>query len=549
MKKRFLQFFVFSLVLSMMVLTANGKEEEGTGSASADGAKWSGTISVAPYMFGPIDEDIITPEIESRLKGYDFDVNLEHVYLETSSYHDVLNLRIASNEAPDIFYPGDMGRLYSWHDQGAIAEWDKSFLEENAPDFVALWSNPEIVADKYQDLPEKMATRDGKMIAIPATHRDFGPSLNAMYNKQWLDKLGVTELPLDLDEWYELMTRFTKEDPDGNGKDDTYGFSSTGVNIVFGAFGTFNALCGFDYGHFYLRDGKMVSANLWEGNKDAIAFLRKAYEEGVLDPEFITGENTGGYWAISHAFVNGKIGYSGRSNIYHYYKAEENNGTPGAVRKEFEAVQGAGADVVYAPYPKGPDGYWGYFSRTPVTMVQGVTYNADLMDDLDKFAAIFQILNVFSTDNDLAVLSNYGVEGEHFEYKSNPDGSKYIQPLLSNAEGNALGIKAMRDLNGPSQPLEPEMIRAEVNSPQTKLRMDIISGEQMGGGYVSDVYVALPSESLYNDELKIYRDTTFFKMIIGELPLDYWDTYVDEYNKIGGAVLTKEANDWYQSTK
>ena len=43
-------------------------------------------------------------------------------------------------------------------------------------------------------------------------------------------------------------------------------------------------------------------------NKEALALVKQLYDDGVLDPEFITGENQGGYWAISHSFVNGRIG-------------------------------------------------------------------------------------------------------------------------------------------------------------------------------------------------------------------------------------------------
>ena len=44
--------------------------------------------------------------------------------------------------------------------------------------------------------------------------------------------------------------------------------------------------------------------------KEALALLNRLYKDGVLDPEFITGENQGGYWALSHAFINQRIGLS-----------------------------------------------------------------------------------------------------------------------------------------------------------------------------------------------------------------------------------------------
>ncbi len=43
--------------------------------------------------------------------------------------------------------------------------------------------------------------------------------------QDWLDKLGL-QAPKTLDEWVEVMKAFTFNDPDGNGKKDTYGFGA-----------------------------------------------------------------------------------------------------------------------------------------------------------------------------------------------------------------------------------------------------------------------------------------------------------------------------------
>ena len=45
--------------------------------------------------------------------------------------------------------------------------------------------------------------------------------------------------------------------------------------------------------------------------KEALERIAKWYQDGVIDPEFVTGENQGGYWALSHSFINGRIGVSG----------------------------------------------------------------------------------------------------------------------------------------------------------------------------------------------------------------------------------------------
>lgn len=65
--------------------------------------------------------------------------------------------------------------------------------------------------------------------------------------------------------------------------------------------------------------------------KQALEVLHKWYVDGVLDPEFVTGENEGGYWAITHKFLNNQIGYTNMGNFYHWLPdmSGEENGSIG----------------------------------------------------------------------------------------------------------------------------------------------------------------------------------------------------------------------------
>ena len=45
--------------------------------------------------------------------------------------------------------------------------------------------------------------------------------------QDWLDKLGLKS-PKNYEELTNVLTQFTKADPDGNGKQDTYGFTAAG---------------------------------------------------------------------------------------------------------------------------------------------------------------------------------------------------------------------------------------------------------------------------------------------------------------------------------
>ncbi|MDF2724689.1 MAG: extracellular solute-binding protein family 1, partial [Paenibacillus sp.] len=42
---------------------------------------------------------------------------------------------------------------------------------------------------------------------------------------------------------------------------------------------------------------------------------------------------------------------------------------------------------------------------------------------------------------------------------------------------------------------------------------------------------------------------SYLKIIYGNEPVDYFDTFVQECKKNGGDDITKEVNEWYQSVK
>lgn len=531
-----------------------------SGAAEEDGIKWSGTISIAPYMYGPIENDVITPLIEEKLLEYGYDVELEHVYLENTQYLELLNLRLASDDAPDIFYIIDMDAYVQYCEQGLIATWDEEFFREHAPNVSAFIDagEPDGMNAAFSEEYWQKARYEGKMACVPLYQDNSGALINMVYNKQWLDKLNA-EVPETLDEFVELMYRFTNEDPDGNGVDDTYGFSTSVMNVIFGAYGAYPGFLhmnGEDYLHWYDVDGKLVGSDVMDGNEEALKLLKKLYDDGVIDPEFLTGENTGGYWALSHSFMNGRIGVTHTGRHTHYQPAlydEEGNqlSADGACLAEFKAIQGEDAEVVVGPWLEGPNGDVGGFLRSPINITSGGIYNASLNDDPEKLAAIFEILDLFSTDDELTMLALRGVEGEHYTYAEEGYILQNIDVVPDNASMNALGIMAYGGLYGKSMAYNYTYATVNNNSPSQKYQIELKSQYKNLAntvGYSSKVWAALPSAGDYRGELMTYRDETWLGMIQGTIDLD-WDAFVEEWYKRGGQVLTDEANAWYLEHK
>lgn len=518
--------------------------------------KWSGTISVAPYMFSPVDKnkDVIKPLLEEALLKYGYDVDLQNVFIENADYDNLMNIRIISGDAPDIFEPESSNKMREYYRQGAIASWDKEFFIENCPSIYEYVMNG--CADgrlkDYVDMFWEFAMVDGKMVTIPPMSEQ-GTSLPKcmIMRGDWLENLGVKEPPRALDEFIELMYRFTKEDPDKDGKPDTFGFSTSVIRAIFGAF--------YGYTSFpdpkienriefynYKGDNVIVCGDVLPTNKQALEVLRKCYADGVIDPQFIAqkGENESGGWAISQPFINGRIGASCHCGIDHY-RLPEVTGVPGNIAKEWYAVNN-NYNYVYAPWPMGPEGnYGGWTLGPPSSIGDNVVYNSKLNKDTEKLAAILQIMDLFCKDDDLAMLAGFGVEGTHFEYTGEGD-KKGAQALMTNEEMNTAGVWAYRGVYGGPSPMNEKFMRCSYyNSPSIINMLTIQAQEGYRGGYNRDVYDTTASTEKYRPELISYRDEIFIKIIKGELDVDYYDTYVAEYMKRGGEILTKEAQEWW----
>ena len=506
-------------------------------------------ISVAGYMFGPVDSerDVITPAVEQMLKEkHGINVDIEVVYIEQANYAEILNTWLAGGTAPDVFLAQSDTALNSYYDQGVIKSWDEEFFKTNAPDVYDFIVNGAAYGDLINDVDawKSASMKDGKMVVIPSFKPDGSmPYKTMIYRGDWLEKLGVTEetLPKTVDEFVNLMTRFTKEDPDGNGADDTYGCSLTGMKALFGSYGLATGFSGSN-GYWTVRDGKVINGDVADEAKTVLGILAQMYADGLVDPEFVAGKESveGAYWAISNGMVNGLYGASANASIDHYRLKEILNDDGGRCAQEYWAVNGEDSTFVYAPWPAGPDGEYGWMVGTPVAVSESALYNASMSDE--KLAVIFQILNAFATDDELYMLAFAGIEGTHYEAIEGGT----IKRLMTNEELNAEGVWGARSLYGNDRCFSTlGYDLAFYKDTSIANRLDWFKKDQYNS-YIQDaVTVVLPSNDLFG-ELNTIRDEAWVSIIRGEVSLDDgWNAYVESWYANGGEQLTAEANEWY----
>jgi len=261
-------------------------------------------ISVANYQIEPTDPHGEMVEYFDRKFG----VELTFLNFDNQYYHEQLDLKIASGMVPDWLYLREASSLGVYARLGILAPLSVELLQKNSPRLYELL---------VREAPEYLAMGrvDGALYGIPVVSPTNLFHVPLVYREDWMRRVGFDHTPRTLAEFEDLMYRFTRNDPDGDGKNDTYGLSRDGMNAVFGAFG----LVPLDATDYWVReDGRIVNSSVSPRAKQALAYLARWYRDGVIDPEAITGENQGGYWAVSHAFVNGRIGFTTHGNFYHW---------------------------------------------------------------------------------------------------------------------------------------------------------------------------------------------------------------------------------------
>ena len=129
-----------------------------------------------------------------------------------------------------------------------------------------------------------MVKYKGEQYAIPYVN-DPGKLL-FFARQDWLNNLELKN-PENIEEFTEMLRKFTYNDPDGNGENDTWGLTSygsgnneylTSLSPIFGAFG-------MQPQQYYIKDNKVYASSISEEYKAAIEYISGLYKEKLIDPE------------------------------------------------------------------------------------------------------------------------------------------------------------------------------------------------------------------------------------------------------------------------
>ena len=197
-----------------------------------------------------------------------FNINLK--LTNTSEFETSITVRFASNSPPDIISFADANTMRSLYKQGVLID-----------DWTPYLDKMPTVDKNIGELARSVFTQENKLIVLPG--KEVTNNYGFRIRKDWLDTLNL-DIPTDLKSLLNVARAFTTQDPDGNGKNDTYAFSSAGGGTSLGEIA--NLLLMWGPNNFYIKDNK-VTHPIIDGNLEKfLQFLGQIVDEGLIDPDW-----------------------------------------------------------------------------------------------------------------------------------------------------------------------------------------------------------------------------------------------------------------------
>lgn len=254
--------------------TAEQKETEEETTAAAWTSDDREEITIMLYGDNTPDADnIVLQELEKQTN-----TKINVIYLPFSDYNTKLSTMIAAGTTPDIFYCSNLADVTDYKENGLLANVEE-LLKAKAPN---------VMADAGELMSQVSVNQDGIYI-VPSPAKDWGGNVNL--RTDWLENLGL-EMPADLESFRQVMHAFTYDDPDGDGQNDTYGYTFNLNNLTQSSGRAFQSIFGA-YGipkgkTIELADGTVTSWVKHPQFLEAVAYIKSLIDDGVAEPDYVT---------------------------------------------------------------------------------------------------------------------------------------------------------------------------------------------------------------------------------------------------------------------
>ena len=486
---------------------------------------------------GSHEENAIRTHIKDTL-------NVEYTYVieaaNSTDYGQQLSLAIAGEELPDIFTIYDRNTLDELVENELVADLTEIYEDYASDDLKAMY-------DAYNYSVLDRATYGGKLMALPRC----SPELESLVwiRQDWVEALGVTvdedgNNLITREELEELARKFIEADPGESG--NPVGFSiipnitedaDASISVVNNSFGAFNRkwLQG--------EDGSIYSGSTLPEAKDALAWWADMFQKGILDPQY--GTRT---WDdIIELMVNGQLGIVfGEMSCPAWMFTNVYAANPDARFNAYALDTGEG----YAVTP-----YYNSVNRWVVArkdyehpelvlkfanIIRDITGNPNLAEEnsvLYEYVVAGTVIDYF----DPVTMANYPADDWTSRYIGVRDylNGDIMREDISNPRILA-DIDAVERYQKDPAALSPEEL-GNYEWCMKGIKTVVELNEQELIRYVSPLYLG-NTETMNSKkaDLDKLEEETYIKIITGELSVDGFDSFVEEWMEIGGAKIAEE---------
>lgn len=470
--------------------TAGGSAETGASAEAGGAASAAETPFAIEMVIGYDGVEFPQPgnEAQTRIEEYT-NTKLNITAYPGGTLHEMLPTMIASDELPMVisFGGSQLSKTYMINAMKQGIFWDLTDYIDQFPNI-----------SKISDITYRSYAIDGRNYGLP---KERGLCRDAVgYRYDWIEKLGLEE-PETVDDLYNLMIAFTKNDPDGNGVDDTYGCCINPLSW-------FNVFLGGPNGWKY-ENGTMTAAQFTPEYQKALDMVKDLYAAGALHPEYAIHTRS----QIEALWTEGKAGMYFNINNFAQFAMEEENAVVHA-KGVFSSDKGT-----FTPAGNGHNGIIAISKKA-------VPEEADMLRILKFFDQL--------GEEEMCNLLVLGIEGTHYNVENGT-----AIPIPEKVE--TVGQQIYLPYAAPIAVVYPDLHTMPVEKEELQKRTLEILEENLPYA-VSNPTTGLISET-YNDvgaELDTLLSDAATKYIMGEITKEDYLAQLEVWKERGGEKIAEE---------
>lgn len=449
------------------------------------------------------------------------------VYMDTEErYSELVNILVKDQNLPDIMVVTDREILKELVENDLVEDLTEVFEKCTSPRIKEMY-------ESYGDALLNSGKFNGRLMAVPETVIDHGPNL-LWLRKDWMEELGQEE-PETLEDAFEIIDAFVQnrmgtedgETPVGLACDTNLvgtTSSSYSVDPVFDSFGA-------NPQRWISQDGEIVYGSLTEETKEALDYLHKLYDRGILDRNFaLRAPNN-----LRDLVVNGKCGA-----FFGLWWTPNN-----PLMESYEKNSEADWEPYYLQELADKNVYESFRDNKYVVVRKGYEHPEIVM----KIISVLFDYTRYEAEDAREV-------NEYFALNVDPT----ARPLVINVDYNEATYQATENIEAALNGNYPEGNLTAIEQSYYQACSSYLSGNDYTAedwaayksrisavGLLVDKHYTPAVRSYLDDaggeipqSLRQFETRTFIQIIMGEKPVSYFETFVEQWYQQGGYELTQQ---------